>query len=102
MPDETQTAGSDPSQTPSTTSPTNTQAQAAEDLNDEIAALQEEVANYDRVIPGAIALINGIAEKIEATGGNKAKLQALVTKLHTDATLLADAVAAKTPVAGQA
>lgn len=76
--------------------------QAQEDLSDEIAALQEEVANYDRVIPGAVALINGIAAQVEATGGNKDKLKALVSKLHADATLLADAVAAKTPVAGQA
>lgn len=77
-------------------------------LDDQIAALQNEVTAETGIEQSAIVLLNGIPALIQtaiaqaqAAGATPAELQALSdlqTKLTTSSTALAAAVAANTPV----
>lgn len=66
--------------------------------------LNAEVTNLTTVTQSAIALINGIAAKIEAAvaandAGDNSQLASLASSVRAQATALADAVAANTPAA---
>lgn len=66
--------------------------------------LNAEVTNLTSVVDSAVALINGIAAKIDAAvaandAGDNSQLAGLAASVRAQATALADAVAANTPAA---
>ena len=68
-------------------------------------ALNAEVANLTSVVDSAVALINGIATKIEEAvaandAGDNTALGELATSVRAQADALAAAVAANTPAEG--
>jgi hypothetical protein len=65
----------------------------------EIDNLIAQVASNDVVLNSATALINGIADRITAAGGDPVKLAALTTELKAQDDVLAAAVVANTPAA---
>ena len=68
----------------------------------EFAELEQEVARNKSVIGSAVALINGIADRVDEAvaandAGDNTKLAGLSNELRADSQALADAVAANTP-----
>lgn len=61
--------------------------------------LKTQVANNKTVIASALALINGIADRITAAGTDKQALADLTASLKSDDDALAAAVTANTPAA---
>jgi hypothetical protein len=71
-------------------------------MADDFTGLEAEVANLTSVVDSAVALINGIAARIDAAvaasdAGDNTKLTALSASIKGEASSLADAVAANTP-----
>ena len=66
-------------------------------MSAELDALTAQVHANTNVVQGAVALINGISDRIKAAGADPAALQALTTELDTQDQALAAAVAANTP-----
>ena len=66
-----------------------------------IEDLQAEVIENTTVVEGAIALINGLSEKLKeaAASGDMSQVEAIVAELDINNKRLADAVAANTPAA---
>lgn len=73
---------------------------AYEEIMDQLTQLQQAVAAEDTVIGSAVALINGIAQRIADAGVDPDALSALTTDIQNQASALAAAVAANTPVTG--
>jgi hypothetical protein len=71
----------------------------ADSMNDQLTALQTEVANNTTVEQSAITLINGLAAQITAAGTDPVALGNLVTTLQANDAALAAAVAANTVAA---
>lgn len=65
----------------------------------DLGPLQTEVANIRNAVSSAVALINGIAARIEAEKEDPVAVQAIVDSLRSDATALGEAVVANTPAA---
>jgi hypothetical protein len=65
----------------------------------DLTALQAEVTRDQGVVSSAVTLIKNLADKIEATKGDPAAVQALADSLRTSTDDLAAAVAANTPAA---
>lgn len=65
----------------------------------ELDALTAQVQGNNTVIASALALINGIADRITAAGVDRAALTALASSLKSDDDALAAAVVANTPAA---
>lgn len=63
----------------------------------ELDALTAQVQGNNTVIASALALINGIADRITAAGVDRAALTALASSLKSDDDALAAAVVANTP-----
>lgn len=63
----------------------------------ELDDLTAQVAANRTVIDSALALINGIADRIKAAGVDPAKLSALTADLKSEDDALAAAVTANTP-----
>ncbi len=61
-----------------------------------LTALQAEVERQEQVTQAAITLIQGLADQIEAAGGDAAKLEELTARLRADADVLGAAVEANT------
>jgi hypothetical protein len=59
--------------------------------------LETAVAGVSSVTGSVLTLIQGMADKVAATAGDPAKVQALVDELNADHARLAAAVAANTP-----
>lgn len=68
-------------------------------MTQELAVLQEQVAETLDVEESAIALIQGLAEQIAAIKDDPAAIQALADSLHSKSEALAAAVIANTPSA---
>jgi type II secretory pathway component PulM len=64
----------------------------------DLTALTAEVTRNTDVDASAIALLNGLAAKIQELKNDPAALDALAVQLRTSSTALADAVTANTPV----
>ncbi len=67
-------------------------------IMDNLKDLQDAVAQEDAVIDSAVALINGMAEKIAALPPDADAIAALATDVKAKAGILAAAVTANTPV----
>jgi hypothetical protein len=65
----------------------------------ELKALEDQVKANTDVEESALALINGIADRIAAAAADPAKLQALSNELKASSDKLAAAVTANTPAA---
>jgi hypothetical protein len=70
-------------------------------MADDFSGLESEVANLTSVVDSAVALINGIAAKIDAAvaasdAGDNTKLTALSASIKGEADALAAAVASNT------
>jgi len=65
----------------------------------ELDSLAAQVAANRTVAQSALTLINGIADRIAAAGGDPAKLAELTASLKSDDDALAAAVTANTPAA---
>jgi hypothetical protein len=63
----------------------------------ELDKLTAEVTRIKTVVPSAVALIQGLAAQILDLKDDPAALEALAADLNSQATSLADAVAANTP-----
>jgi len=68
------------------------------EMSKELDDLTAQVAANSTVVGSAIALINGIADRITAAGVDVAKLQALTDELRTQDEALGTAVVSNTPV----
>jgi len=75
-------------------------------IDDALTQLESDVTNLTTVEQSAVALLNGLTTQIQtiiAAGGDPAKtlasIQDVVTKVESDTTDLAKAVAANTPAA---
>lgn len=68
-------------------------------LENKMDELKAQVAANRTVIASALALINGIADRITAAGTDKQALADLATSLKSDDDALAAAVTANTPAA---
>lgn len=73
---------------------------AYEETMQQLSDLQAAVTREDTVIAGAVALIQGIAQRITDAGVDPAALQALTDDINSQADALAAAVTANTPVTG--
>ena len=71
----------------------------ANSMEDQIKALQAEVANNTTVEQSAITLIQGLGAAITAAGTDPAALASLVSTLQANDTALAAAITANTPAA---
>lgn len=67
-------------------------------MTTEMDDLTAQVTTNTAVIGSAIELINGIADRIDAAGGNKTKIAELVAELRAQDTALGAAVAANVVV----
>lgn len=65
----------------------------------DLSALSEEVASNTDVSASVAALVNRLADEIEATGADQGAIDALVQQLRTNDTALGDLVTANTPAA---
>lgn len=65
--------------------------------SEQLAVLQQEVAENKTVMESAAALITGISEKLREHAGDKEAILALATELDTNSTALQNAVVANTP-----
>lgn len=65
----------------------------------DLSVLQNEVTQNTDVVQSAVALISGLADQLEAAATDPAAVQALAESLRTNNQMLAEAVAANTPVA---
>jgi len=72
---------------------------ATQAMSAELDALTAQVHTNTNVVQGALALINGISDRIKAAGADPAALQALTSELDQQDQTLAAAVAANTPAA---
>jgi hypothetical protein len=70
--------------------------EALEKMSTQLVALQNQVANNNKVVDSAIALIKGLADTIVALKDDPAALQALADSLQAKDAELAAAVAANT------
>ena len=68
-------------------------------VTQELDDLTAEVTRNSEVDASAIALIQGIAARLEAAGTDPVKLKALKESLSASSTALAEAVVANTPAA---
>jgi len=62
----------------------------------DLSKLQADVAAQSTVVASAEALIKGLADRIRATAGDQAAVDALATQVEQDSQGLADAVQANT------
>ncbi len=70
--------------------------QGAKTMSQELDALKAEVAKNTQVEAGAVALIQGLASKLDAAKSDPAAIAALSAELRSSASALAAAVAANT------
>ena len=73
-------------------------------MADDFTGLEAEVANLTSVVDSAVALINGIAARIDAAvaasdAGDNTKLTELSASIKAESDALAAAVASNTPAA---
>lgn len=72
---------------------------AMSDFENQLAALQAQVAQNITVEQGAITLINGLASQLAANAHDPAAIQAIAASLQTSAAPLAAAITQNTPAA---
>jgi peptidoglycan hydrolase CwlO-like protein len=72
--------------------------EALEKMSAQLVALQNQVANNNKVVDSAIALIKGLADTIVALKDDPVALQALADSLQAKDAELAAAVAANTTI----
>lgn len=68
-------------------------------MNDQLTALQQEVANDTDVTNSVLKVIDGLAQQIKDAGTDPAALEAITAQLSQNRLSLAAAVAANTPAA---
>lgn len=66
-------------------------------MSQELDDLKAAVTDEETVIGGATTLLKTLADKVEATAGDKAAAIALAAQIRTDTAALSDAVVANTP-----
>lgn len=69
-------------------------------MSKEVEALVMQVAENGNLIDAAIVFINGVADRIDASGGDEEKLAALTAELRVKDLALGQALAAGTPAQG--
>lgn len=68
-------------------------------MSDALTALQAQVSASEAIDQSALALINGIADRITAAGTDSDALTALATSLKAQSDALSAAIVANTPAA---